>query len=88
MANANGKRSLMHPYGDCVYCGGEVTEHRVEVDYRYHGRLYILEDVPAGVCVQCGEQFFTAEVAKRMEAAVAGLGSEVSTVPVPVIAVG
>ena len=77
----------MRPYGDCVYCGGEVVERTEQVDYRVHGQLYILENVATGVCCQCGERFFTAEAAKKMEAAVGGTHGEVSTIPVPVIAV-
>ena len=58
---------MMHKYGDCSFCGGEVKADRVELDYRYKGKLYIFEDVPAGVCQQCGERYLTAEVAKEIE---------------------
>ena len=77
----------MKPYGDCIYCGGEVVERKERIDYRFHGQLYILENVPTGVCCQCGEQYFTAEVAKRMEAAVEQLKGDVPTIPIPVIGV-
>lgn len=75
----------MKPYGDCVYCGGEVAERNEQIDYRFHDQLYILENVPTGVCSQCGEQFFTAEVARKMEAAVSNPGHDVATIAVPVI---
>jgi YgiT-type zinc finger domain-containing protein len=77
----------MEPYGDCTYCGGEIVERRQRVDYRVHGQLYILENVPAGVCRQCGEQFFTAEVAHRMESVVAEATGPLETISIPVIAV-
>ena len=76
----------MTPYGDCVYCGGEVIERMERIDYRIHGRLYILENVPTGVCCQCGEQFFTAKIAKEMEAAIEGADGGATMIPVPVIA--
>jgi len=57
----------MHKYGDCFFCGGEVKEEQVELDYRYKGKLYIFQDVPAGVCQQCGEKYLTAQVAKEIE---------------------
>jgi len=76
------------PYGDCVYCGGEVVERKEQIDYRFHGQLYILKDVPTGVCCQCGEQFFSAKIAKKMEAAVEGTKGNVPTIPVLVIGVG
>ena len=57
----------MHKYGDCSFCGGEVKGDRVELDYRYKGKLYIFKDVPVGVCQQCGEKYLTAKVAKEIE---------------------
>jgi YgiT-type zinc finger domain-containing protein len=77
----------MKPYGDCIYCGGEVIERRERIDYRFHGQLYVLENVPTGACSQCGEQFFTATVAKKMEAAVEGTTGHVPTIAVPAIGV-
>ena len=58
---------LMHKYGDCSFCGGEVKGDGVELDYRYKGKLYIFKEVPAGVCQQCGEKYLTAKVAKEIE---------------------
>lgn len=57
----------MHKYGDCSFCGGEVKEDKVELDYRSKGKLYIFKDVPVGVCQQCGEKYLTAKVAKEIE---------------------
>ncbi len=57
----------MHKYGDCSFCGGEVKEEKVELDYRYHGKLFIFQNVPAGVCQQCGEKYVPAKVAKEIE---------------------
>ncbi len=57
----------MHKYGDCSFCGGEVKGEKVELDYRYKGKLYVFQNVPAGVCQQCGEKYLTAEVAKKVE---------------------
>jgi len=79
------ENAKMKPYGDCTYCGGDVIERHKDVDYRCRGELYILRNVPTGVCVQCGEQFFTAEVARKMEATVEAGGAKVGRVSVPVI---
>ena len=55
-------------YHKCHFCGGEVLEKRVTVDYRWGEELVaIIENVPAGVCQICGEQYFKAEVIKEME---------------------
>ena len=57
----------MHKYGDCSFCGGEVKGDKVELDYRYKGDLFVFQNVPAGVCQQCGEKYLTAKVAKEIE---------------------
>jgi YgiT-type zinc finger domain-containing protein len=54
-------------YGDCHYCGGEINEQRISVDFWWERKLFLLEDVPAGVCKQCGEKYFTAKVSKTMD---------------------
>ena len=57
----------MHKYGDCSFCGGEVKEALIDLDYRYQGQLYVFRDVPTGVCQQCGEKYVTSETAKTIE---------------------
>lgn len=59
----------MKDFGDCTFCGGEVEEKQIEYDYRRLGRLLIISNVSAGVCRQCGEQYFKPEVLKRMDQA-------------------
>jgi YgiT-type zinc finger domain-containing protein len=56
-----------HQYANCSLCGGEVEEQFVDVDYRTNNKLIVIEHVPAGVCKQCSEQYYTAKVAKAME---------------------
>lgn len=58
---------MAHDYGQCYYCHGAVTEKIMDVDYRWKGQLYIIEQVPAGVCIQCGERYFTAEVEQSID---------------------
>ena len=74
----------MHEYADCSFCGGEVKSAKIELDYRYKGQLYIFQDVPAGVCQQCGEQFLTASVAKQIEQTIRNKRQWEKTVSVPV----
>ncbi len=56
-----------HKYSDCSYCGGSVKPAKTMVDFFWKKKLYLFEDVPAGLCQQCGEKYFTAVVAKKME---------------------
>ena len=58
---------MAHEYGNCHYCGGKVAEKFIEVDFRWKGQLYLFENVPVGVCGQCGERYFTAEVSENLD---------------------
>ena len=55
-------------YHKCHFCGGEVLEKRITVDYRWGEELIaLIENVPTGVCQICGEQYLKAEIVKEME---------------------
>ena len=58
---------MSHNYGDCYFCGGEIVERVIELEYRRKGRLYIIERVPVGICQQCGEKYFTAQVSEAID---------------------
>ena len=74
----------MHKYGDCSFCGGEVKEGKVELDYRYQGKLFVFKNVPAGVCQQCGEKYLTAKIAKEIEHRIQTKENWEQTISVPV----
>jgi len=75
---------LVHKYGDCSFCGGEVKGDKVELDYRDKGKLYIFQNVPAGVCQQCGEKYLAAKVAKEIERRIRKKEKWDETIAVPV----
>jgi len=59
-------------YGDCTVCGGQVSEQRVQKLCTWGGRLIaIVDDVPAGVCRQCGERYYQGYVLKAIESMLA-----------------
>lgn len=74
----------MHKYGDCSFCGGEVKEKRVELDYRYKEKLFIFQNVLAGVCQQCGEKYLTSKIAKEIEFRIQTKEKWDKTISVPV----
>jgi len=74
----------MHKYGDCSFCGGEVKNEQVELDYRYQGKLFIFKEVAAGVCQQCGEKYLTAKVAEEIERRIQTKEKWDQTITVPV----
>ena len=57
----------MTVFAECTFCRGAVEERRIEYDYRRKDRLLIMKNVPAGVCTQCGEKYFKADVLKQMD---------------------
>ena len=59
---------MARQYHRCHFCGGEVSEERVTVDYRWgQDTLVVIRDVPAGVCQACGEQYLKADVVRELE---------------------
>lgn len=58
---------MMKKYSDYYYCGGAVKEQRMPREIRWEGQLFIFEDVPMGVCIQCGEKVLKPEVAKTID---------------------
>jgi YgiT-type zinc finger domain-containing protein len=77
----------MRTYGDCIHCGGQVTEKQQTLDYRHHGQLFIMENVPVGVCTQCGERFLAADIAKKLESAASSSQKNSKMVAVPVVSI-
>ena len=66
---ARSKEERRHADGDQGnYINGNVQERNMKVDYRWGEDLIaIIDNVPTGVCEVCGEQYFKAEVVKKME---------------------
>lgn len=46
----------------CEFCGGDTRPKRVKRQHWLHGKLYIVENVEAEVCTECGERYFHAKV--------------------------
>jgi YgiT-type zinc finger domain-containing protein len=44
----------------CEFCGGETTKKYVRKTHWHRGRLYLVEDVKADVCRECGERYYHA----------------------------
>lgn len=52
----------------CAVCGGPEKNTRVTFAASVSGKLVSIEGVPALVCQQCGEETFSADTVKRIEA--------------------
>ncbi len=71
-------------YSHCFYCGGEVEEQRLPRELRWKEKVFVLEDVPIGVCRQCGERFLKPEVAKSIDRILQEEKAPLRTIEVPV----
>ena len=58
----------MYDYGECHICGELVKERRVKQQFWVKGKLIVMENVPAGVCPQCGEKVVKTDVGRQVAA--------------------
>jgi YgiT-type zinc finger domain-containing protein len=70
----------------CEYCGGQIIEKRVTLHRKVKGNYALIENVPAGVCTECGTRYFAANVLKTIEESVHGRKRAAREVVVPVYA--
>lgn len=77
----------MYRYGECHLCGEAMEEKRIKQDFWIKGKLIVMEDVPAGVCPQCGEKVVKADVGQQIAALLKDLkhSKKTKTISVPVI---
>ena len=69
----------------CEHCMGTVRERRSQREaIRHKGSFVILEDVPIGVCVNCGARYFHASVLRRVAEIGRGAAPPLRTLEVPV----
>ena len=51
----------------CEFCGGETRQKKVKRQHWLQGRLYIVENVNAEVCTECGERYFHARTLDEVD---------------------
>jgi YgiT-type zinc finger domain-containing protein len=56
----------------CYFCAGELENIVVgNFDYRLEGNLYVIKQVPASLCLQCGEKYVSGETARKIDMQIA-----------------
>ena len=68
----------------CEYCGGTIVEKRVALTRKVGDKYVLIENVPAGVCTECGTRYYTANVLKTIEEIARGRRQAEREVLVPV----
>ena len=51
----------------CEFCGGETRKKKVKRQHWLRGQLYIVENVEAEVCKECGERYFHATILDNID---------------------
>jgi len=60
------KRGALNKKAICE-CGGKIIAKQVTVDLRLKGGLVEFENVPVGVCIECGTRFYKGPVLQQVE---------------------
>lgn len=68
----------------CEYCGGPIVEKRVTMHRKVRRKYVVVENVPAGVCSECGMRYYSANVLKTVEERLRGRRPAEREVLVPV----
>ncbi|MEW6202662.1 MAG: YgiT-type zinc finger protein [bacterium] len=51
----------------CEFCDGQTVKKKVRKHHWLHGKLYIVENVEAEVCSECGERYFHATILDEID---------------------
>jgi len=68
----------------CEYCHGVIKEKRADLSRRLKGKYVVIENVPTGVCSECGTRYYSANVLKNIEEIISGRQKAKREVQVPV----
>ena len=52
----------------CEFCGGETAPRQVKRQHWLQGKLYIVENMEAEVCTECGERYYHAKTLDAVDA--------------------
>ncbi|MGD0857450.1 MAG: YgiT-type zinc finger protein [Dehalococcoidia bacterium] len=69
----------------CPTCGGVLEDRMIQMDFRYKGKLIVIEDIPSQVCVKCGEKLIAAAISKDIDKILASDEKPVRNMTVPVL---
>ena len=68
----------------CTFCKGRLEEEKTEFIACAGGEVVVIKDVPAYVCEQCGEAYYTPEISRKIDGVMRDVHSKKLCVrPVP-----
>ena len=57
---------------NCEFCDCQTISKKVKKQHWFKGKLYIVENVDAEVCPECGERYFHAATLDKIDEMIAG----------------
>lgn len=51
----------------CYFCQGKTKIKKIDVDFRWGNKLFVVKNVPVEICSQCGEKYYSAKVSKKLD---------------------
>jgi YgiT-type zinc finger domain-containing protein len=51
----------------CTFCKGKLEKGTTEFIARAGGEVVVIKDVPAFVCEQCGEAYYTPDISRKID---------------------
>ena len=84
--NAEGEKNMkrQNKNGKCAVCGGRLLSKLVKHDQHWGEQLVVFEDVPANVCLSCGEVWLDAKIVRAMNNLLVIHAKPTRTIDVPV----
>jgi YgiT-type zinc finger domain-containing protein len=67
MSSHERSNTAINQADQCEFCSGEIEHRVVRARFHFKGQTVYVDNVPAWVCVRCGETYFDAPVYKRLE---------------------
>ena len=68
----------------CEYCNGLIREKSTDLSRKVKGKYVVIENVPTGVCTECGTRYYSANVLKSIEETLRGRRKAKREVQMPV----
>lgn len=69
----------------CIYCGGSLEKATTDFVEKIDNYIIVIKNVPCEKCTQCGEEYFSDPVARKIEAILDGIQRISSEITVTVI---
>ncbi|MGR3311684.1 MAG: YgiT-type zinc finger protein [Candidatus Brocadiales bacterium] len=69
----------------CYFCKGTVVKKKVKHVHSWGEEMLIFENVPAEVCTQCGETYFSPDALEAMDKEILEPSASRKSVKLPVV---